>query len=285
VFALRASNEHQPLRLPGQVAEQFDLGANGATGKSYNVYRWYRPTWGRCTQSDPIGLEGGANPYAYAYDRPVVIVDRNGHFVTIVVGGLVGAAVGGVGAYLAGGNSQQIWAGIGGGFVAGAVAGTGVGLIGEAVAGGTLSLGGALGAGAVFGTASGVLGNTTQQLVQGSLCGKSPMANISQINTRSQLISGAFGAGTGLASGGLAAISAQGAIANAWLSQNLSEGIRTLPTQNIGPLVTNTLNAYGSVQVNVGATSGFNALGLPFGQEFGNRSVDPSGGANQCVCN
>ncbi len=47
VFALRTADQHQPLRLPGQEAEQLNLGANGATERSYNIFRWYRTAWGR----------------------------------------------------------------------------------------------------------------------------------------------------------------------------------------------------------------------------------------------
>ena len=100
VFALRAGDVHQPLRFPGQVAEQFDLGANGATERSYNVFRWYRPGWGRYTQTDPdqhpLVRERGptgtsaeirfrrdketkfasdANLYWYAQDNPVKLTD------------------------------------------------------------------------------------------------------------------------------------------------------------------------------------------------------------------
>ncbi len=57
VFSLRTGDQHQPLRLPGQEAEQLNLGLNGATERSYNIFRWFRPAWGRYTQSDPIGLE------------------------------------------------------------------------------------------------------------------------------------------------------------------------------------------------------------------------------------
>lgn len=55
VFTLRAGEgRHQPLRLPGQEAEQFESGANGVTERSYNIFRWYRSAWGKYTQPDPI---------------------------------------------------------------------------------------------------------------------------------------------------------------------------------------------------------------------------------------
>ena len=62
VFTLRAGEgRHQPLRLPGQEAEQFDSGANGVSERSYNIFRWYRAGWGRYTQADPVGLNGLKN--------------------------------------------------------------------------------------------------------------------------------------------------------------------------------------------------------------------------------
>jgi RHS repeat-associated protein len=56
VFSLRTADQHQPLRLPGQEAEELNTSTdgNGATERSYNIFRWYRPAWGRYTQSDPI---------------------------------------------------------------------------------------------------------------------------------------------------------------------------------------------------------------------------------------
>jgi uncharacterized protein RhaS with RHS repeats len=44
----------------------------------YNRYRDYDPTTGRYTQADPIGLEGGDNPYLYAEGNPVRYVDPMG---------------------------------------------------------------------------------------------------------------------------------------------------------------------------------------------------------------
>ena len=84
------ADQHQPLRLPGQEAEQLNLGQNGATERSYNIFRWYRPNWGRYTQSDPIafklissglpslGSNAGLNPYAYAHDNSLAYRDPTG---------------------------------------------------------------------------------------------------------------------------------------------------------------------------------------------------------------
>jgi len=66
VYALRSYDRHQPLRLPGQEAEQLGLGANGVTDRRYNIHRWYRGEWGRYTQADPAGLAGSGHLYGYA---------------------------------------------------------------------------------------------------------------------------------------------------------------------------------------------------------------------------
>jgi RHS repeat-associated protein len=76
VYALRAQDLHQPLRLPGQEAEQLNAGANGATGRSYNVNRWYEPSLGRYTSADP--MSSGLDAYSYAAQRPLDQLDPLG---------------------------------------------------------------------------------------------------------------------------------------------------------------------------------------------------------------
>jgi RHS repeat-associated protein len=49
------------IAFPGQLRTLPDL--------YYNRYRDYDPTTGRYVQADPIGLDGDANPYAYAINN------------------------------------------------------------------------------------------------------------------------------------------------------------------------------------------------------------------------
>ncbi len=59
------------LRFPGQY---FDA----ETGLHYNWYRYYNSALGRYFRADPIGLEGGINPYVYADNGPIIKVDIKG---------------------------------------------------------------------------------------------------------------------------------------------------------------------------------------------------------------
>lgn len=65
------------LRFPGQIYDK-------ATGLHYNLNRYYNPSLGRYMEADPIGLEGGWNPYAYAMNDPVNNTDASGLIIDTV---------------------------------------------------------------------------------------------------------------------------------------------------------------------------------------------------------
>lgn len=60
------------LRLPGQYYD-------AETGLHYNRFRYYDPDTGRYTRADPlVGLTGGINPYRYADNDPINLIDPYG---------------------------------------------------------------------------------------------------------------------------------------------------------------------------------------------------------------
>jgi len=60
-----------PLRLPGQYYD-------AESGLHQNNFREYDPNIGRFPESDPIGLEGGINTYAYVEGSPLSSIDSLG---------------------------------------------------------------------------------------------------------------------------------------------------------------------------------------------------------------
>jgi RHS repeat-associated protein len=67
----QAASFKQNLRFPGQLAD-------GESAKNYNYFRDYDPSVGRYTTSDPLGLVGGINTFAYVENSPLTRVDPSG---------------------------------------------------------------------------------------------------------------------------------------------------------------------------------------------------------------
>jgi RHS repeat-associated protein len=82
---LLATPQENPLTYGASVSASFNLRYPGQyfdkeSGLSYNYFRSYDSRTGRYSQSDPIGLAGGWNRFAYAESNPLTNSDPLGLF-------------------------------------------------------------------------------------------------------------------------------------------------------------------------------------------------------------
>ncbi len=212
------------LRFPGQYFDQ-------ETNLHYNYFRDYDPSIGRYITSDPIGLAGGLNTYAYALQNPVFYTDPTGEAVPAVIAACaanpacangVRAAIGGViGGFSAavsalsdpcfdGDLTSIVLTGVIAGAASSFVPGVGGGGVTRA---------------AVNGGAAGIAGNTAGQLAAGDSCCQEDGFDFSQAAASGAIGALSLGAGNvfGLRSA-ISAVRSGGASSTQALIRGASEG-------------------------------------------------------------
>lgn len=83
----RTGSDDTPFQFTGREND-------GASGLYYYRARYYSPRLSRFIQSDPIGLDGGINTYAYVEGNPLSYTDETGEFANFAVGAVTGLITG-----------------------------------------------------------------------------------------------------------------------------------------------------------------------------------------------